>query len=180
MHLIALDVIDLKSDEAVIDEDDGALLDLARKVVVIKRKAIGVTWDTRVGRYDDLIICFQNDIFMILKLTGANLGTLCVKHDSDRYAELLGDSADALDVFLMIRMGSMGEVEARDIHSPEDQLAQHFVVVCGRAHRTYDLSSLIHATPCCHCPVFLVFFLPGLLQNLCHILRYGTSAICAR
>ena len=143
----ALDVVDLQVDQAVIDQDVGAGLDLVGEVQVVEGDVAGVAevlLGGGLGGHDDRVAGGDGDLLVALEQAGADLGALGVEQESDGGLELGGDTADALDATVVLLVGAVREVEAGDVHARLDHLAQDIVVVTGRTHRAYDFGALEH------------------------------------
>ena len=143
VHVGALDVVDLQADQTVVDQDDGALLHLVGQLLVVEREALGGADDVVIGGHDAGLAGLQLDLLAVLEQAGAHLGALGVEQDGNRDGELTRELADALDVLAVVLVGAVGEVEARDVHAMQDELAQHLLVLHGGTHGAHDLGLLL-------------------------------------
>ena len=151
VHVLAVDGLDLEADQAVVDQDDGALLSLGRKLEVVEGNVGGVA-EPVLGRGlrgdDDLVAGVDLDLGVALEQTGADLGALGVEQDADGLANLGGAATDALDATLVLLIGTVGEVETGDVHARLDHLANSLVVVTGGTHGANNLGAfkfLLHS-----------------------------------
>ena len=148
VHVLAIDGLDLEGDQAVIDQDEGALLDLGGKREVIEgdvlRGAVELL-GRGLGGHDDLVAGLDGDLLAVDEQAGTDLGALGVEQDADGHAELLGNAADTLDATVMLVIGAVREVEAGDVHARLDHLADGLVAVAGGTHGAYNLSALVHS-----------------------------------
>ena len=145
VHVLAVDGLDLEANQAVVDQDDGALLSLRRELLVVEGDVGGVAEPVLAGGLGgdgDLVAGVDLDLGVALEQAGADLGALGVEQDADGLADLGGAAAHTLDAALMLLIGAMGEVEAGDVHARLQHLADSLVVVTGRAHGTNDLGAL--------------------------------------
>ena len=148
MHVGALDVVDLEVDQAVVDQDVGAGLNLVGEVEVVKGDMAGVAkvlLGSGLSGDDDGIASGDGDLLVALEQAGADLGALGVEQDANGLAKLGGDATDALDAAVVLLIGAMGEVEAGDVHARLDHLAQDIIVIAGGTHRAYNLGALEHS-----------------------------------
>ena len=118
-----------------------------------------------LGGDNDLVAGVDLDLLVVLQQTGADLGALGVEQDAHGQAELLGDAADAVDAALVLLVGTVGEVEAGNVHASLDHLADLVVAVARGTHGADDLGALVHSLP----PVIDV--LPFSPINICAIIR---------
>ncbi len=148
VHVLAVDVLHLELDDAVVDQDLGAGLDLMGQVHVIEGDvARGAEEVLRRGRGgdDDLVAGGDGDLLMTLEQARADLGALGVEQDAHRGVELARDAPDALDAPMVLVVRAMGEVEAGDVHPRLDHLAKRLVIIAGGTHRADDLGAFVHA-----------------------------------
>ena len=138
-------MINLKADQAIVDEDDGTLGDLLGKVQVVKGDVAGVAVEilaSGLGRNDKLVASLDGDLLAVLQKAGTDLGALGVKKNGNGDAELLGNVAHLLDHLTVILVATVREVEASDVHAVKNELTQHLLVLGGRTHGAYDLGLL--------------------------------------
>ncbi len=76
-----------------------------------------------------------------LQASSSDLWPLQILQDADGAAKFAGHLAQSPDNPRMFLMGGMGEVQPRDIHSTQQQLANHFFAIAGRPHCANDLGS---------------------------------------
>ena len=139
VHVGALNVINLKTNEAVINKDDRALLDLFWKILVVKREALSITNDIIIGGYNDGLTSSKGDLLAILEKTGANLRSLCIKHDSNRNTKLIRDRTNATNHSAVILMATVREVKTCDVHASKNELTKNLITFCSRTHSTNNL-----------------------------------------
>ena len=144
-NVLAVDVRNGKADEAVVDEDGAAHVDLARELQVVEVEVLGgaeAVLGGLSGGNDNLGARRKLDLGVPLEKTGADLGSLGVEQDAHGHTELLGDALDALHALVVLLVAAVAEVEARDVHARLDHLAQRIVVIARRSHGADDLGSL--------------------------------------
>ena len=138
-------MVDLEADEAVVDQEDGALLDLRGEVEVVERDVLGGAVEVLgglLGGDDEGVAGLDGDLLAVLEQAGADLGALGVEQDGYGDAELGGESADLLDHRAVVLVGTVREVEASDVHAVQDELAQNLLVLGSRTHGANDLGLL--------------------------------------
>ena len=148
VDVVALDELDFKADQAVVDQNRGSLGDFFGEVEVIERDVLGgaeVVLGGRGGGYDDGVALSDSDLLVVFEQTGANFGALGVEQDADGLAELCGKTAHALDALVMLLVGTVREVKAGDVHAGLDHFAQRILVVASRAHGADDFCTFEHA-----------------------------------
>ena len=89
---------------------------------------------------DDLVAGLDGNLLAIDQKAGADLGALGVEQDADGHAELLGNTADALDATVVLVVGAVG-----DVHARLDHLADGLVAIAGGTHGAYNLGALVHS-----------------------------------
>ena len=145
MDVLAVDARNGEADEAVVDEDGAAHVDLARELQVVEVEVLGSAQALLggLGRGDrDLGARRQLDLGVALEQAGADLGALGVEQDAHGGAELPGDALDALHAHMVLLVAAVAEVEAGDVHARLHHLAQRIVVIARRSHGADDLGSL--------------------------------------
>ena len=143
VHVVAFDMVDLKANEPIVDQQDRTLLDLLGQELVVKGKALSRTCHAVVCRNDGLCPGLKCDLLVVQKLAGPDLGTLGIEHDGDGQCELGGDAAHALDIVAVVVMAAMAEVEAGDVHTALDETPQDLVTLGGGSHCANDLGPLV-------------------------------------
>ena len=147
-HVLAVDGLDLEGDQAVIDQDEGALLDLGGQSQVVEgdvlRGAVEILGRGLSGD-DDLIAGLDGNLLAVDQKAGADLGALGVEQDADGQTELLGNTTDALDATVVLVVGSVREVKTGDVHARLDHLADGLVAIAGGTHGAYNLGALVHS-----------------------------------
>ena len=81
---------------------------------------------------------FQFDRLAILQPAGADFRALQILQNADRPLQTARDTPQSLDAPRVLGMGSMGEVEARDIHPQAHQVGNTFLGIGSRANRADD------------------------------------------
>ena len=76
--------------------------------------------------------------FPVLESPDAILRTLGVQHDGNRQFEFLPDRLDHVDLFLVLLMGAVGKVQARNIEPLQAHFPEDLGVFTGRADRADD------------------------------------------
>ena len=140
--VVAIDALDLQANQAVVDEDDRAGLDLGGKVGIIDREARRGSLDD-LGGHDHMVARRQGHLRMVLEHARADLGTLGVEQDGDGDAELGGHRPHALDVGAMVLVAAVAEVETCDVHACDDHLTQDIVIIGCGTHGADDLRTLL-------------------------------------
>ena len=144
----ALDALDLQVDEAVVNQDVRAGLNLVGEVKVIQRDVLGraeILLGGGLGGHDDGVAGLDGDLLVAFEQAGADLGALGVEQDADGQIELGGDAADALDAAVVLLVGAVGEIETGDVHARLHHLAQDVVAVAGGTHGAYNFRALVHS-----------------------------------
>ena len=84
------------------------------------------------------LACFQH-LHAVLELFQADLGALGVQQSSHGLAQLGTDGFQVVQAALVLLIGAVGKVETGHVHAVGDQLAQHAVLIGGRAQGADDL-----------------------------------------
>ena len=92
-----------------------------------------------------------------------------IPDEGDMAAQTSRDALDAVHALLVLLMAAVREVEARGVHSVEDELLDHLVAVDGGSLGTDDLS-LSHFFLFLQSPGIIVEKAPGLEAALARIL----------
>lgn len=142
VDVASFDMLDLKTDETVVDEDDRPRLHLLRQARVVKAEAFGGALDL-VGRHDDGSSRLEHDLLVTGRHAGPDLRAFGVHHDRHAQVFLLGDASHALDVGAMVLVAAVAEVETSDIHTREHHRAQDLVILGGRSHGADNLCLLV-------------------------------------
>ena len=123
--------------QAVIDEDGGAFLDIARQVGVGDGGALGVAHHA-LGKQSKGLALLELDL-SVFKRFQTDFRTLGIQHDGDGQVQLPPERLDAADVVQMRFVRSMRKVEPGYVHARQNQFAEDGVVLGGGAERAYDL-----------------------------------------
>ena len=107
VHIGTFNMINLKTNKAVVNQDDGALLNFVRKVFVVKREALCGSDYIVVSGDDNLITGVKHDLLATLKNARANLGSLGVKHDGNRNSQFGRDITNTGDHVAVVVMAAM-------------------------------------------------------------------------
>lgn len=78
------------------------------------------------------------DAFAVFEAAGANLRALKVLEDADRALEIVGGAPQTFDPAGVFGVGSVGEIEACDVHTGEHKRTNHLVGVAGGADGAND------------------------------------------
>ena len=140
-------MVNLKANQAIIDQNDRTLGNLIGKFFVVKGEALGIARNTGIGSNDNFAACLEHDFLMILEFSCTNLGTFGVKHDGNRQTQLAGNIANTLNILTVIFMATMAEVKASNVHAVDNELTKNIVAFSSRTHGANNFSTLIHRTP---------------------------------
>ena len=110
-------MINLKTDKAVVNQDDGALLNFLRKVFVVKREALCGSDYIVISGDDDLIAGVKHDLLATFKNTRANFRSFGVKHDGNRNSQFGRDITNTSDHVAVVVMAAMREVKSGNVHA---------------------------------------------------------------
>ena len=110
-------MINLKTDKAVVNQDDGALLNFVRKVFVVKREALCSSDYIIISGDDDLIAGVKHDLLATFKNTRANFRSFGVKHDGNRNSQFGRDITNTSDHVAVVVMAAMREVKSGNVHA---------------------------------------------------------------
>ena len=130
-------MFDVQLDQAVVKHDAAAGL------YVVGQLFIGDGADLvralhRAGGQGELLAGHEL-LGAVFEHTGADLGALCVEHRGHGHAQLGAQGLERFQAAQVLRMVSVGEVEAGDVHAVLDQLAQNALAVGSRAKGANDL-----------------------------------------
>ena len=128
---------DAQLDEAVVQHDGAALVHILGQVLVGDgADLLGALHLT--GGQGKGLACFQH-LHAVLELFQADLGALGVQQSSHGFAQLGTDGFQVVQAALVLLIGAVGKVETGHVHAVGDQLAQHAVLIGGRAQGADDL-----------------------------------------
>ncbi|KAI0558421.1 pyruvate kinase [Gracilaria domingensis] len=119
---------DGERDEAVVDEDLGALVDGGGHAVVRVADRVRVADVRKVGQQHDGFAGAEVDFVAALELAGADLGPLGVQHDAAHAAgggEVGAQVGDGGGVVFVV---AVREVEAHDVHAGVDERAEALLI----------------------------------------------------
>ena len=138
VDVAVVDAVDDELDQAVVDQDPGTLFDVAGEFFIRDRKLLVGTDDILVA--DDDLSPFDEVGFSAFKFTRSDFRPLGVEQKCDRQVELLTDPLHAVDPGLVLLVGTMREIQSRDVHAREHQLTNDLVGIRRRTESTDDLS----------------------------------------
>lgn len=130
----------------------------------------------------DYVFCGERELIAIVehylavfKSFDSVFRTLCVEHYRYRKIELLADFFYHIELFELLRMGAVGEVEPRNIETRFAHLGEYFRVAAGGSYRAYNLR-LSHGYP------FIPFYINQIHYIIFHLRvqysRVKTGKIC--
>ena len=132
--------LDAQLDEAVGEQDAGAGLEVFGERLEGGADERGGAFDLARGDGEALAGDQQHGL-VVLQLAGADLRALQVGEDADGLAFFAGDVAHHLDQLGLLRMGAVREVEAGDVESGADELAEDFGSAGGGPEGGDDLGA---------------------------------------
>ena len=106
-HVLPVDLEHRKADEAVVDEDGAAHVDLARELQVVEVEVLGgaqVILRRYRGGNRNRCPLLEADLGVSLEKAGADLGALGVEKNAHRLAQLGSDALDALHAHMVLLM----------------------------------------------------------------------------
>ena len=137
MDVRALDALHLEADEAIIDQDGAALLDVFIEPVIVNVYTRCIS-DTLVDGQDDFVARLEHHLLVVLELTGTNLRSLRVQQRCDLTTGVLTCLLQQCETTEVLLVAAMGEVETCHVHLLCELLHQ-LVIVLIRSKCTYNL-----------------------------------------
>ena len=131
--------------QAVVDEDGGSLMDIARQLGIGDGGALRVAHNALGAQRKGLPLHQLH--LAVFKRFQADFRALGIQHNGNGQVQLLADGLDAVDVMQMRFVRAMGKVQPGHIHAGEDQLPQDRILLGGRAQRAYDLGFAMDHVP---------------------------------
>ena len=131
------DALDGQLDEAVVQHDGAALVDILGQVLVGDGADLLGALHLAGGQGEGLT-GFQH-LNAVLELLQADLGAFGVQQGSNGLVQLSADSLQHVQTALVLLVGAVGKVEAGHVHAVGDQLAQDAVLIGRRAKGADDL-----------------------------------------
>ena len=131
------DALDGQLDEAVVQHDGAALVDVLGQVLVGDGADLLGALHLAGGQGEGLA-GFQH-LNAVLELLQADLGAFGVQQSSNGLVQLSADSLQHVQTALVLLVGAVGKVEAGHVHAVGDQLAQDAVLIGRRAKGADDL-----------------------------------------
>ena len=131
------DALDGQLDEAVVQHDGAALVDVLGQVFVGDGADLLGALHIAGGQGEGLT-GFQH-LNAVLELLQADLGAFGVQQGSNGLVQLSADSLQHIQTALVLLIGAVGKVEAGHVHAVGDQLAQDAVLIGRRAKGADDL-----------------------------------------
>ena len=132
-----LDALHLQPDEAIIDQDDAALLDVFIEPVIVNVYTRCISDALVDGQYD-LLTGLQHHLLVVLELTGTNLRSLRVQQRCDLTTGVLARLLQQRETAEVLLAAAMREVETCHVHLLCELLHQ-LVIVLIRSKCTYNL-----------------------------------------
>ena len=167
--LRALDGADLEDDKAVVDQYPVADVEIVGKPGVAHGDDGLVAFDLAGGE-GKVVPVLEGD-FAVFEGADAVLGALGVEHDGDGQPELGADLLDHVDLFLVLLMGAVGEIQAGDVQALLAHGPEHGGIFTGRADGADDLGLPHGLIP----PIILLFFSSFLFSYISASARSKTS-----
>ena len=127
------DFINAQLDQAVIQHDAAAGLDIVGQVLVGDGADLVGALDIAGGQGE--LLAGGQLLHTVLELTQTNLGTLGVQHTGNGQIQLLGKGAHLVKAALMLLIVAVGKVETGNIHAIFHQLTQDPRLIGRRTHR---------------------------------------------
>ena len=132
-----LDALHLEADQAIIDQDGAALLDVFIEPVIVNVYTRCIS-DALVDGQDDFVARLEHHLLVVLELTGTNLRSLRVKQRGDLTTGILACLLQQRETAEVLLVAAMGEVETCHVHLLCELLHQ-LVIVLIRSKCTYNL-----------------------------------------
>ena len=129
--------VHLQLDQAVIDQDAAADLNIFRQVFVCNGSPLLVAQNFLCCQSKGISL-FQGDL-SVLEITQTDLGAFGIQQRGYRNAHLFPEADQALELGFMLRICAVGKIETRYIHTGVYQFPELFFTFTGRTDRTYDL-----------------------------------------
>ena len=127
------DFINAQLDQAVIQHDAAAGLDVVGQVLVGDGADLVGALDIAGGQGE--LLAGGQLLHTVLELTQTNLGTLGVQHTGNGQIQLLGQCTHLVKAALMLLIVAVGKVETGNIHAIFHQLTQDPRLIGRRTHR---------------------------------------------
>ena len=131
------DALDGQLDEAVVQHDGAALVDVLGQVLVGDGADLLGALHLAGGQGEGLA-GFQH-FSAVLEVLQADLRAFGVQQGSNGLVQLSADSLQHVQTALVLLVGAVGKVEAGYVHAVGDQLAQDAVLIGRRAKGADDL-----------------------------------------
>ena len=144
--VFAVDAVDDQLDEAVGEEDAGAVFEIFGEGGEGGADHGGGAFDLVRGD-GEAVAGDEEDGLVVLELAGADLGALQVGEDADGLALFLRDGADHLDELGLLGVAAVREVEAGHVEAGADEIAEDGGGATGGAEGRDDLGAAgaVHA-----------------------------------
>ena len=131
------DALDGQLDEAVVQHDGAALVDVLGQVLVGDGADLLGALHLAGGQGEGLA-GFQH-LDAVLELLQTDLGTFGVQQSGHGLAQLGAEGLQHIQTALVLLVGAVGKVEAGHVHAVGDQFAQDAVLIGRRAKGADDL-----------------------------------------
>ena len=142
VHVVALDLGDLKTDLAVIDQDRVARVAIARQALEGGGGDVLVALDVISGDAEFLAELQLNLVFAIgvlLEPTAANLRALQINERGNVATSGFAGLAHVVVDLEVILGGAVGAVQTSNVHTSFNELQEVVVILGGRTDGVYDL-----------------------------------------
>jgi hypothetical protein len=142
VHVVALDLGDLKTDLAVIDQDRVARVAIARQALEGGGGDVLVALDVISGDDEFLAELQLNLVFAIgvlLEPTAANLRALQINERGNVATSGFAGLAHVVVDLEVILGGAVGAVQTSNVHTSFNELQEVVVILGGRTNGVYDL-----------------------------------------
>ncbi len=153
VHVVALDLGDLKTDLAVIDQNRVSRVAVARQALEGGGGDVLVALDV-VGGDDELLASGQLDLVLalgvLLEPTATNLRTLQVNQRGDVATGGLGGLTKVVVDLEVVFRGAVGAVQTSDVHTRFDKAGDAFQRLGSWTDGIYDLG-FTHVLPAYSC-----------------------------
>mmetsp|Transcript_118287 Transcript_118287/g.307238 ORF Transcript_118287/g.307238 Transcript_118287/m.307238 type:complete len:256 (-) Transcript_118287:163-930(-) len=142
-HVIHPNRLDLQRERSIGAKDDVAWLDRGAKLVVRKREASTVAFETVVDHQLQVLALLQLNALadIITEEACADLRTFSVQEDGHRLVWTFGRRlTDPLHCRTMCLVVAMRKVQTANVHASIDELHEHVHIPASWAHRADDLA----------------------------------------
>ena len=133
----AVHLVDAEADQTVVNQNDAALLHIARQLLIAHGDNRVVAEQLSRGQRE--LCALLKHFRAVLEVAETNLRALGVEQGCDRETQLSAELHHALEFLGMRLVRVMRKVKTCHIHAREHELLQHLLAVTGRSNRADNL-----------------------------------------